>query len=294
MGKLEIKNLTKRYGEKVALNNFSMTVNEGEIVGLIGRNGAGKTTLLDSIAGNIYVTSGEIYYNNSDLLKDTTQRKDFGILITASFLDYLNTYENLELLMNAYGDSNKEYINKRIDEVLTIVGLEKHKKKYVKSFSFGMKQRLGFAQALLNGKQMLILDEPFVGLDIHGREIVKNYVKKFVKESNIGVIFSDHNLDEVKDLCSRVVCIKDGIKIYDGEPEENAKYKIFVDDLKDELVNDLIKYKKIEIDMTQKVISFSENKLININDILTSIIKKQINILKISTIENSLEILLKE
>ena len=107
MGKLIIKNICKNYGEKRALNNFSVEVNGGEIVGLIGRNGAGKTTLMNIIAGNIFSDSGEVFFDEKNVSKDCDIRKDFGILIEPAFLDYMNTEDNLRLLQNVLGERNR-------------------------------------------------------------------------------------------------------------------------------------------------------------------------------------------
>ena len=190
MHSLVINDITKSYNNHIALKNFSMTINKGEIVGLVGKNGAGKTTLLNCIAGNIHPDKGKIIFDDCNILDNGSIINNFGILIQASFLDYLNTYDNLKLLSYASGITDKNIISKKIDEVLTIVGLEKQKLNFVKDFSFGMKQRLGLAQALLNGNKFLILDEPLVGLDVLGREIVKEIIINKAKKENRSKIFA--------------------------------------------------------------------------------------------------------
>lgn len=134
MRTLQVSGLTKNYGEKKALDDVSFQINQGEIVGLIGKNGAGKTTLLNCIAGNIFPDAGSICFENKDLLVNCEIRKEFGILIQPSFLDYMNTYDNLRLLQNAVGIWDKKLIRKQSDEVLKIVGLEGKGKTFVKSF----------------------------------------------------------------------------------------------------------------------------------------------------------------
>ena len=290
MSALQVNGLTKSYGEKKALDNFSMQISEGEIVGLVGRNGAGKTTLLNCIAGNIFPDAGSIFFDKYNLLKESEIRKDFGILIQPSFLDYMNTYDNLRLLQNAVGIWDEKIIRKQSDEVLKIVGLENKGKTYVRSFSFGMKQRLGFAQALLNGHKFMILDEPFVGLDINGREMVKEHIRKIVKEKQIGVIFSDHNLDEVRSLCERVIVIKDGEKIYDKGLEEESLYEIIVQNISKEFVEAISKIPGIEIDRDKNSLSFKGSERIN-QVLVESMAYTRITSIKVS--ENNLEKLLK-
>ncbi len=228
MALLSIRGVTKRYGEKTALHDMSFDVNGGEIVALIGKNGAGKTTLLNSIAGVLYPTSGEIIYKEKDLLKNNDGLSEFGILITGCFLDYLNTYDNLSLLMQASGIKNSKAISKKIDEVLALVGLEKQKKKRVKSFSFGMKQRLGLAQTLLTPTGFLILDEPFVGLDPLGKDILKKVIIQKAKEEGVGVLFSSHDLADVTEICDRVVMIEGGQKIYDDVFDGDKRYSLIL------------------------------------------------------------------
>ncbi len=286
MGFLQVDKLVKSYGNKKVLDEFSMEIHGGEIVGLIGRNGAGKTTLLNCIAGNIFPDSGVISFDNENLLKKGDVRKDFGILIQGTFLEYLNTYDNLKLLQNAVGIWDKKLIRKRSDELLKMVGLENKGNTYVKSFSFGMKQRLGFAQALLNGNKFIILDEPFVGLDMNGREMVKEHLKKIVKEKQIGVLFSDHNLDEVRSLCDRVIVIKSGKKIYDEILSEEKQYEIYVEKLNQELVQSLSNILEVHMDRQQNRIKFENSK--NIHKIM-EIIVSNTNIVDMKVYEDKLE-----
>ena len=286
MGKLSIKNVSKSYGEKKALNDFSFDVGGGEIVGLIGKNGAGKTTLLNIIAGNIFSDAGQVLYDDVNILEQGQIRNDFGILIQPAFLDYLNTEDNLRLLQNVLGDWDKKRINMRIKNVLEMVGLSGKEKTYVKSFSFGMKQRLGFAQALLNGKKVLILDEPFVGLDIKGRDMVKCYVKQYAKENDIAVIFSDHNLDEVRSLCDRVVVIADGEKKYDGEVYSRKKYEIKVDNMEKLLGGSMGRFNTSDVTIGDSNIIV--NKKDSINDVISTILQHAV-ITDVNIIDDSLE-----
>lgn len=214
MNKLEIQSLNKKYAKKWALKNCSFSIEGGEIVGVIGKNGAGKTTMFNCIAGNILKTNGEILFNDEKITFNSKRRKDFGILIKPAFYDYMTGYEflNVTLKLDEHQLQKEEILH-----ALELVGLHGAEFKKIKSYSFGMKQRLGFALALLSADKLLMLDEPFVGLDINGRDLVKKHIKKLAKEKDIPIIFSDHNLDEVMELCTRVILLSDGEIVYDGE-----------------------------------------------------------------------------
>ena len=214
---LNVQSVTKDYGERKGLFDFSMNLEKGDIVGLIGANGAGKTTLLNILSGNIHPNKGKVFYEGEEMTIDSERRKKFGVSVNPDFYPYLTAYENLEAVLFLNGVTNHKKMEEEIKRVLNIVGLEGSDHKKVKSFSFGMKQRLGFAQAILNGDTVMLLDEPFVGLDIHGRNMVKKFIRGMVQTQEMAVIFSDHNLDEVKSLCNRLVVIKDGMKRYDGD-----------------------------------------------------------------------------
>ena len=292
MHSLVINDITKSYNNHIALKNFSMTINKGEIVGLVGKNGAGKTTLLNCIAGNIHPDKGKIIFDDCNILDNGSIINNFGILIQASFLDYLNTYDNLKLLSYASGITDKNIISKKIDEVLTIVGLEKQKLNFVKDFSFGMKQRLGLAQSLLNGNKFLILDEPLVGLDVLGREIVKEIIINKAKKENIPVLFSDHNLREVEDICDKIVCLDKGEKIFDGIFKNEEKYCVEVVNPGFNILNNLnLVYKNfININGNKIVINDKEK----LNDIITFLVQHNIFIKEISIQEDSLIKMFKE
>lgn len=214
---LHVQSVTKDYGEGKGLFDFSMNLEKGDIVGLIGVNGAGKTTLLNILSGNIHPNKGKVFYEGEEMAIDSNRRKKFGVSVNPDFYPYLTAYENLEAVLFLNGVTDHKKMEDEIQRVLNIVGLKGSEHKKVKSFSFGMKQRLGFAQAILNADTVMLLDEPFVGLDIHGRNMVKDFIREMVKTQEMAVIFSDHNLDEVKSLCNRLIVIKDGTKKYDGD-----------------------------------------------------------------------------
>lgn len=223
MSLLEIRNLKKSYGNFEALKGVDFKIDAGEIVALLGKNGAGKTTLLNSIAGNIFPTEGNIIYKGDTLLKDNSKLNEFGILIEPTFIPYMNAYENLEILEKT---AEVEMTEGKIDNLLESVGLEKKTKEKTKAFSFGMKQRLGLAQALINDPEFLILDEPFVGLDPIGKNIFKKILVEKAHREKVGILFSSHDLEDVEEICDRIVLIDCGEKKFDGVMEYSKKYVI--------------------------------------------------------------------
>ncbi|RHW43307.1 ABC transporter ATP-binding protein [Neobacillus notoginsengisoli] len=282
---LEVINISKYYGKHLALKNFSMTLNPGEIVGLIGKNGSGKTTLLNCIVNNIHISSGEIFFRGKKLLENKHLIAKFGVLIESCFLDYLNAYENLKLLMLADGINDKEDIHNQLNMVLDLVGLEERKKEFVKNYSFGMKQRLGLAQSLLNNKEVLILDEPLVGLDAMGRELVKKILFEKAKSGGNAVIFSDHNLNEVKDICDRIILIDNGIKKFDGLFDDKKKYIVDLERLNEGLKN-LILEKFNDVKIEENTLIFSNPDIIN--NLLKFLITQNIEITNLNVREGSL------
>lgn len=223
---LSVCNLTKKYKDKIALNNFSMNVMAGEIVALIGENGAGKTTLLNSICNFIYPTSGQIIFQGKELQKESGLLKKLGILIEPSFLDYLTAEQNLQYIMKLSG---QEKDNMKIEELLRKTDLYNSKDKRVKAFSFGMKQRLGLCQSLLSEVDMLVFDEPFVGLDPIGKELFKKVIVDMAHNKNIPILFSSHDLDDVDEICDRVVMIQKGRKILDQKMERKKTFVLKID-----------------------------------------------------------------
>lgn len=218
---LSIRNVTKVYKNKMALDNFSVEIMPGEIVALIGENGAGKTTLLNSICGFIRPTSGTVSFKGINTEEEKKLDK-IGILIEPNFFDYLTAEENLQYLSVLSGNGKNK---KTIENLLQKTELYDSRKKKVKTFSFGMKQRLGLCQSLLSDVELLIFDEPFVGLDPIGKELFKKVIIDKAHKEMIPVLFSSHDLDDVEEICDRVVMIQKGKKVLD---QKLVREKIFV------------------------------------------------------------------
>lgn len=255
---LQVKIVTKRYGEKIALNNFSMDICSGEIVALIGENGAGKTTLLNTICRYIMPSTGQIFYKGKNILSDPVIIKEFGILIEPQFLDYISAEENLKLLSKLAGQK----YTIRIKELLEKTELYDSRKKKVKEFSFGMKQRLGLCQCLLTKVGFLILDEPFVGLDPVGKEIFKRTILDMAHEQNIPVLFSSHDLDDVDEICDRVVMISTGKKQLDQQIEHKQTYTVKIETNVSESIKQALHQKGHDLQFYENKIIFQEESLI--------------------------------
>ncbi len=214
---IETKNLTKIYEKKVvAVDGVNLKVPKGAIAGLIGHNGAGKTTLISMLTGLILPTKGSGKVLGYDIIKESLEiRKRVGLLPEGfGFYDHLTAYQNLKYIAELNSIDRKE-ADKRIIEVLKTVGLEKHKDSKVKGFSRGMKQRLGIAQALLKDPQLLILDEPTVGIDPEGAIGFRILMRKLVEEGRT-VILSTHLLHELGDICDYIIVMKQGKLLAQG------------------------------------------------------------------------------
>lgn len=210
MGDLILKcdGLYKRFGKKQILNNVSLQINQGDILGFIGPNGAGKTTTIKLILGLQKIDSGKVEINGFDIEKNFEKAisKVGTIVENPDLYMYLTGYQNLKLIKNMY----KEVDEKRIEEVVNLVGLGNRINDKVSKYSLGMRQRLGIAQALLHKPNLLILDEPTNGLDPEGIKELRDLIKNLAKKEKMGILISSHNLAELESFCNKVTIIKNG------------------------------------------------------------------------------------
>lgn len=214
---LRTNNLTKKYKDFTALNNVNITINKGDIYGLIGRNGAGKTTLMKVITTLTNKTNGEFYLFDKDDSDLTENKRRIGCLIeNPAFFENLTAYQNLK-----YYAIQKGIVDySQIDKVLDLVKLSDSKNKKFKTFSLGMKQRLGIAFAMLDNPDFVILDEPINGLDPIGISELRETLKKLNEESNITMLISSHILSELYLLANRFCFIEKGKIIKELSKEE--------------------------------------------------------------------------
>lgn len=209
---LEVKQLKKSYGKYNVLEGVDFVLEEGRILGLLGRNGAGKTTMMKSILGLNVDHEGEIFFQGKHLnSEDTEVKSKIGSLVDVKFFEDMSGYENMMLAVSITKGISKKNRKTRINELLEFVDLMKTKDKKVKSYSFGMKQRLALAQALITEPVLLVLDEPFVGLDPVGIQETKVILKKLCKEQGTAIIFSSHQLTEVCELADDIIVLSGGV-----------------------------------------------------------------------------------
>lgn len=220
---IQVKNLSKKFkkNESYSLKDVNFSVDVGEIVGLIGKNGAGKTTLMKLIAKAIKPTDGDIFIHNKSILKKNNSLKEVGFMIEGSIFNHLSAVEHLKFFIKLNGDK-KDYNN--IEEVLKLVDLWEKKDKNPNSFSFGMKQRLSLAICLVTQPKLLILDEPFVGLDPNGVDKLIQTLKKWVEQKDTAIIISSHQLSELEEICTRYLFIDNGLlkEDFDSEKENTT------------------------------------------------------------------------
>jgi len=286
---LIVENVSKTIGKKTIINNLSFNVKEGEIVGFLGPNGSGKTTTIRMIVGLIKMSSGNIFINNSSIKDNYTEAvSQVGAIVeTPEMYKNLSGYNNL-LHFARMGD----FVPKdRIDRIVKLVKLENRIHDKVKTYSLGMKQRLGIAQALLQKPSLLILDEPTNGLDPSGIREIRQYLRKIAREENIGILVSSHLLSEIELMCDSVVIIQSGEKI--------SEYSISNEQVHEDKIDMLI-----EVDCVEKalaVLKAGESKKGENNSIIISmtkdmtaqvvetLVKNNINVYRVSPIVESLE-----
>jgi len=218
---IEVKNLTKKFADFVAVDNISFDVKKGEIFAFLGPNGAGKSTTIKMLTTMLHSTDGDIKINGFDTkINQDDVRRSFGIVFQDPSLDdELTAYENMELHSVLYNVDKKNRKN-RIEDLLKLVELWEKRKDLVKTFSGGMKRRLEIARGLLHHPKIIFLDEPTLGLDPQTRNLMWEYLKKMNKEENITVFFSTHYMEEAAKIADRVAIIDHGKIITMGTVDE--------------------------------------------------------------------------
>ncbi|PKL83269.1 MAG: bacitracin ABC transporter ATP-binding protein [Ignavibacteriae bacterium HGW-Ignavibacteriae-3] len=219
---IEVRGLTKKFGNLVAVNNLDLNVYRGDVFGFLGPNGAGKSTTIRMLLSLIKPTSGEMKIFGKSISKDRKEifSKVGAIVEKPDFYLYLSAYKNLEILGKLSGT---DVSKKKIMSMLELVGLDKRYKSKVKTYSHGMKQRLGIAQALLHDPELIILDEPTTGLDPQGMKEIRDLIIYLSKEKGKTVFLSSHILHEVELISTRMIIINKGTTQVEGTVEELLK-----------------------------------------------------------------------
>lgn len=214
MSAIEINKLCKAYNgsEDLVLNNLSLTINKGERYGLFGSNGAGKTTLISIISGTLKYTSGSVKVFNTDLKTSWAEIKNnIGIVPQENaFYEQLSAIENLSFFGKMYQLSKTE-LKDRIDELISDFGMESYAKKRAVSYSGGMKRKLNLALGVLHRPELLILDEPTVGVDVKSKATINKYLLDLNQKEQTTFFYTSHMMDEAQSLCSHIGILKDGI-----------------------------------------------------------------------------------
>ncbi|PRY82522.1 ABC transporter ATP-binding protein [Alkalibacterium olivapovliticus] len=218
---LETKNLTKAFKKKTVVSEVNIYLEKGESVGLLGPNGAGKSTTISMISTLLPPTSGEVWFNGQNALKESQGlRKVMGVVPQEIALyEELSAYENMKFFGKVYGLRGKE-LESRITHVLDLIGLTDRKKDAVNTYSGGMKRRINIGVTLLHEPEILIMDEPTVGIDPQSRNYILDMIKTLNKEKGITVLYTSHYMEEVEKLCDRVYIMDHGEIIASGTNEE--------------------------------------------------------------------------
>lgn len=236
MSLIRVENLIKKYGENSAVDGISFEIEKGELFGLLGPNGAGKSTTISMICGLLSPTSGNIFIKDEDVVKNIMKAKKVVGLVPQDIALYptLTARENLSFWGRMYGLSGKT-LKDRTEYALDVVELKDRKNEAINKYSGGMKRRINIAAALLHKPEILIMDEPTVGIDPQSRNHILETVKKLNQEK-MTVIYTSHYMEEVEYLCTRIGIMDHGKVIALGE--------------KDELKRSVINQDKIEIEVS--------------------------------------------
>jgi ABC-type multidrug transport system, ATPase component len=287
MNVLEIRNLTKKFGDFIAVDNMNLSVREGEIFGFLGANGAGKSTTINMISSLLRITKGDIQLLGRDIVKDNKFTKmNIGIVPQdLAIYEEMTAYENVSFFAGLYG-LRGALLKERTEEALEFVGLGDKHKALPKSFSGGMKRRLNIACAIAHHPKLIIMDEPTVGIDPQSRNYILNSVKK-LNQMGCSVIYTSHYMEEVEEICTRIAIVDHGKIIAEGTKEQ---LKSIITDTKETWIGvknaerlDLDALKQISgvnsvrlEEQTVKIVSRGE--INNLNWVIQQLIRDQVEI----------------
>ena len=211
---IQLRQVTKKFGGRLAVDDLSLDVPRGEIFGLLGHNGAGKSTAIGMMLGQVWPTSGDVKLCGHDVTTDRRHAlQRVGAIFEAPvFYDYLSAWRNLEILTSYTAPASPA----RLREVIDWVGLTGRERSKVQTYSHGMRARLALAQALLPQPELLILDEPSDGLDPEGIHEMRHTIQRLRRELGLTILLSSHLLNEVEQLCTRIAVMNQGRKVFEG------------------------------------------------------------------------------
>lgn len=277
---LETNGLSMNYGTKKALSDVSVSVNAGEIYGLVGKNGAGKTTLMKIVLGLLPGYSGELKLFESENLGDG--RKNIGALIeTPVFFENMTGYQNLKYYRMAYGlDSSID-----LEELLRDVKLADARDKKFKAYSLGMKQRLGIAFSLLGNPDFLVLDEPINGIDPEGIVEIRNLLKDLANKGKT-ILISSHILSELEHLCDRICIIENGevVDLIESKKDKKLRYHTVIKTSDDNKFKKILEELKIEISKDSVIVGDFD-----IDKVLKKVYENGLSIVELERRKDNLE-----
>jgi ABC-2 type transport system ATP-binding protein len=285
---IELSNIHKRFGQRMAVDDLTLRVPAGEIYGLLGHNGAGKSTSIGMMLGQVWPTRGKVKICDYDV---STQRskalaKVGAIFESPAFYDYLSGLRNLEILSSYTARTPR----KRIEEVIAWVGLKGREDSKVRTYSHGMRARLALAQALLPNPELLILDEPSDGLDPEGIHEMRHTILRLHRELNLTILLSSHFLSEVEQICTRIAVLNQGRMVFEGTLAETKQreqwVRIKVEDFA-KAVTELRKAELITEDKEGQLIALAPR--IGTDQIVRLLVQKEISVFEIAPAEETLE-----
>lgn len=266
---VEVKNLNKTYGKKKVLDNVSFYVKPNEIVGFIGPNGAGKSTTMKCICNLIYPDSGEIIINGYDLFREREKALEAqaALIESPGLYQDMTGRENINLIARL-----RSIPKERVEEIYDFTEIGEALDRKVSGYSMGMKQRLGLGIAIMSKPKFIILDEPTNGLDPTGIIHLRNTLQRLIKEEDISILFSSHQLGEVEKLADRIICINKG-KLIETPKALEQKYRYILQVIDNKETYEIIR-EEIQEDKVEKISGDSVRMELNNQDELYKIIKK--------------------
>jgi ABC-2 type transport system ATP-binding protein len=220
---VDIKNVSKKYknASRPAVDNLSLSISRSDIYGLLGPNGAGKTTLISMLCGLFPPNTGEIYINGFTHQTNSKECKQAIGVVPQEIALYpkLTAWENLMFLGHMYGLKGQE-LKENIKYHLSVLGLEENTHQKIVTYSGGMKRRVNLIAGLLHNPQLLILDEPTVGVDVQSKQAIIDHLKKMNQENQMTILYTSHHLDEAEDFCNHIAIIDDGKLITEGKTQQ--------------------------------------------------------------------------
>lgn len=291
MSLLQIRKLTKKIGSKVIVDNVTLDMEKGEILGLLGPNGAGKTTTIRMIVGLMSKSEGQVLIEGTDAQTHFEQAmKHVGVIVeNPDLYKYLSGYDNiLHFSRMASGVTET-----RIQEIIALVGLEHSIHDKVSTYSLGMRQRLGLAVALVHQPSLLVLDEPTNGLDPAGIRELRGHLRRLAQEEGVGIMISSHLMSEMEMMCDRVAILQKGKlvgihKISDMTEEAQTQVRFEVDrpDLAVQILQSLMSGEEITTDQQHIQVRINKARIPEINQ---KLMNAGINVYGVHTVKKTLE-----